>query len=128
GHAHPAVVGAVTRQAALGANFAYVSEPAVVLAEEIARAVACAERVRFCASGTEATAYAVRLARAFTGRPRVLKFEGAYHGANEVGTVSLFPRRLLAFPQGEPTSAGVPASAVDDVLVAPYNDMHPPTA
>ena len=123
GHAHPTVVDAVQRQAALGSNFAYVSAPALELGEEIQRAVPCAERLRFCASGTEATAYAVRLARAYTGRPRVLKFEGAYHGANEIGTVSLFPRRLHAFPRGEPTSAGLPTSAVADVLVAPFNDL-----
>src|SRR5262245_55882268 len=111
GHAHPAVVEAVRQRAGLGSNFAYVSAPAPGLAEELRRALPCAERVRFCASGTEATAYAVRLARALTGRPRVLKFEGAYHGANEIGTVSLFPRRLLDFPQGEPGSAGLPSSA-----------------
>jgi len=123
GHAHPAVVDAVRRQAAQGSNFAYVSTPALELAEELRRAVPCAERLRFCASGTEATAYAVRLARACTGRPRLLKFEGAYHGANEIGTVSLFPRSLREFPLGEPTSAGLPTSAVADVLVAPFNDL-----
>jgi glutamate-1-semialdehyde 2,1-aminomutase len=123
GHAHPAIVEAVRRQAALGSNFAYVSAPALELAEEVQRALPCAERLRFCASGTEAMAYAVRLARAFAGRPRLLKFEGAYHGANEIGTVSLFPARLHAFPQGEPTSAGLPSSAVADVLVAPFNDL-----
>ncbi len=123
GHAHPAVVEAVRQRAGLGSNFAYVTEPALELAEELVRAVACAERVRFCASGTEATAYAVRLARAYTGRPKILKFEGAYHGGNEVGTVSLFPSRLLDFPQGEPTSAGLTAGAVADILVAPYNDL-----
>jgi len=123
GHAHPAVVEAVRRQAALGSNFAYVTEPALRLAEELVRVVPCAERVRFCASGTEATAYAVRLARAHTGRAKVLKFEGAYHGGNEVGTVSLFPTRLLDFPQGEPTSAGLTPGAVADILVAPYNDL-----
>jgi glutamate-1-semialdehyde 2,1-aminomutase len=128
GHAHPAIVEAVRRRAALGSNFAYVTDASLELAEELARAVPCAERLRFCASGTEATAYAARLARAYTRRSRVLKFEGAYHGANEVGTVSLFPRRLLAFPQGEPTSAGVPAGAVADVLVAPYNDLGKTTA
>ena len=74
GHAHPAVVEALRERAALGTNFAYVSRPALELAEEMTRAVPCAERVRFCASGTEATAYAVRLARAFTGRTLVLKF------------------------------------------------------
>src|SRR5262249_37916883 len=130
GHAHPAVVEAVRRQTALGSNFAYVSAAALELAEELQRALPCAERVRFCASGTEATAYAVRLARAFTGpaapstgRAKVLKFEGAYHGANDIGTVSLFPRRLLPFPDGEPTSAGLAAGAVADVLVAPFNDL-----
>jgi glutamate-1-semialdehyde 2,1-aminomutase len=123
GHAHPAIVDAVRRQAGLGSNFAYVTAPALELAEEIVRAVACAERVRFCASGTEATSYAVRLARAFTARPKILKFEGAYHGANDVGTVSLFPRRLLDFPLGEPTSAGLGPGAEADVLVAPYNDL-----
>ena len=128
GHAHPAVVEAVRRRAALGSNFAYVSDAALELAEELARAVRCAERLRFCASGTEATAYAVRLARAFTGRAHVLKVEGADHGANEIGTISLFPRRLLAFPRGEPTSAGLAAGAVDDVLVAPYNDLAATTA
>jgi glutamate-1-semialdehyde 2,1-aminomutase len=128
GHAHPAVVDAVRRQAGLGSNFAYVTAPALELAEEIVRAVACAERVRFCASGTEATSYAVRLARAWTGRPKILKFEGAYHGANDVGTVSLFPQRLLDFPRGEPTSAGLGAGAEADVLVAPYNDLRTTTA
>jgi glutamate-1-semialdehyde 2,1-aminomutase len=123
GHAHPAVVEAVRRQAALGSNFAYVSAPALELGEELCRAVPCAQRLRFCASGTEATAYAARLARAYTGRPRLLKFEGAYHGANEIGTVSLFPGRLHDFPRGEPTSAGLPSSAVADVLVAPFNDL-----
>ncbi len=123
GHAHPAVVEAVRQRAGLGSNFAYVTEPALELAEELVRAVSCAERVRFCASGTEATSYAVRLARAYTGRPKVLKFEGAYHGGNDIGTVSLFPSRLLAFPAAEPTSAGFPPGTVADILVAPYNDL-----
>jgi glutamate-1-semialdehyde 2,1-aminomutase len=123
GHAHPAVAEAVRRQAGLGANFAYVTELALELAEELVRAVPCAERVRFCASGTEATGYAVRLARAWTGRPKVLKFEGAYHGGNEIGTVSLFPNRLLDFPRGEPTSAGLTPGTVADILVAPFNDL-----
>lgn len=123
GHAHPAIVDAVTRRAALGSNFAYTTEPALELAEEIVRAVPCAERVRFCASGTEATAYAVRLARAHTGRSKFLKFEGAYHGANEIGTASLFPQRFLEFPQAEPTSAGLSAGSLADILIAPYNDL-----
>ena len=123
GHAHPAVVEAVRRQVALGSNFAYVSAPALELGEELTRAVACAERVRFCASGTEAAAYVVRLARASTRRPKIVKFDGAYHGANEIGVVSLFPTGRLRFPAGESTSAGLSAGTVADILVAPYNDL-----
>jgi glutamate-1-semialdehyde 2,1-aminomutase len=123
GHAHPAVVEAVRQQVARGSNFAYVSAPALELAEELTRAVACAERVRFCASGTEAAAYAVRLARAFTRRPKIVKFEGAYHGANEIGVVSLFPSGRVPLPAGEPTSAGLSSGTAADVLVAPYNDL-----
>ncbi len=123
GHAPEAVVAAVTRQAALGSNFAYVSQPAIELAEEMARAIPCAGKVRFCASGTEAAMYAVRFARAFTGRSKIVKFEGAYHGANEFGSMSLFPQKLLDFPQAEPTSAGIPPSTAADVLIAPYNDL-----
>ncbi len=123
GHAHPAVVEAVAARVAEGANFAYVNEPALLLAEELVRAIPCAEKVRFCASGTEATMYMLRLARAFTQRPKVLKFEGAYHGANETGVMSLFPQRLLEFPAAEPNSAGVDAAVARNTLIAPYNDL-----
>jgi len=122
GHAHPKVVAAVTAQAPLGSNFAYITENSLALAEEICRSSPACEQVRFCASGTEATMYCQRLARAFTGRPKILKFEGAYHGANEVGVTSLFPQRLLDFPTPDPSSAGIPQATVDDILVAPYND------
>ena len=122
GHARPEIVEAVTRQAPLGANFAYANNHALEVAEEIASACAGVERLRFCASGTEATMYCQRLAKAFSGCRRVLKFEGAYHGANEAGVTSLFPSQMLDFPQPELTSAGTPAAA-DDILVAPYNDL-----
>ena len=122
GHARPEVTEAVTRQATLGANFACVNENSLALAEEICRLSPACERLRFCASGTEATMYCQRLARAATGRRKILKFEGAYHGANEVGVTSLFPHRLLDFPRPDPSSAGIPPAVVDDILVAPYND------
>ncbi len=122
GHACPEVVEAVQRQAPLGANFAYLNSNALDLAEEIRRVSPAARRLRFCASGTEATMYCQRLARTFTGRPKILKFEGAYHGANEAGVTSLFPSRNLAFPEPELTSAGTPA-AKSHLLVAPYNDL-----
>ena len=123
GHAHPDVVSAIQRQVERGTNYAYVNEPALELAEEVSRGVRCAERVRFCASGTEATAYAARLARGFTARNKLLKFEGAYHGANDLGTASLFPKKLHPFPLAEPTSAGVPQGVLADILVAPFNDL-----
>ena len=97
GHARPEVVEAVQRQAPLGSNFAYVTEESLLLAEELVRLSPACDAVRFCASGTEATMYCQRLARAFTGRPAILKFEGAYHGANEVGVTSLFPPRRPTF-------------------------------
>ena len=122
GHARPEVVDALRGQAPLGANFAYLNRNALELAEEIRRISPAANRLRFCASGTEATMYCQRLARAFTGRPKILKFEGAYHGANEAGVTSLFPNRNLAFPEPELTSAGTPAARTQ-LLVAPYNDL-----
>ena len=122
GHAAPEVVTAVTAQAAKGSNFAYLNTHVLALAEEIKRISPAAERLRFCASGTEATMYGQRLARAVTGRPKILKFEGAYHGANEAGVTSLFPSGLRDFPEPELTSAGTPAMA-EYLLVAPYNDL-----
>ncbi len=122
GHARPEVVRAVIDQAARGSNFAYLSAPLLALAEEIKRVSPAAERLRFCASGSEATMYCQLLARAFTGRSRILKFEGAYHGANAAGVASLFPRRNLPFPQAELTSAGLPSAAAE-LLVAPFNDL-----
>ncbi len=123
GHAHPKICEAVQRQAAEGSNFSYVSKPALELAEEIVRAVPCAEKVRFCASGTEATMYAVRFSRAFKKRDKIVKFEGAYHGGNEFGSISLFPQKLVDFPTANPTSAGVTRSTCHEVLIAPYNDI-----
>jgi len=115
------VVEAVTTQAALGSNFAYVNENSLLLAEEIIRLSPACDALRFCASGTEATMYCQRLARAATGRPLILKFEGAYHGANETGVTSLFPTKFRDFPEPDPTSAGIDVAA--RVLVAPYNDL-----
>jgi len=123
GHSHPGVTEAVKKQAEQGSNFSYVSGPALELAEELVRAVPCAEKVRFCASGTEATMYAVRFARAFKRRDKIVKFEGAYHGANELGAISLFPQELVDFPTPKPTSAGITEAARDDVLIAPFNDL-----
>ncbi len=123
GHARPEITEAVVRQASLGSNFAFVTKNSLLLAEEILRLSPACRRLRFCASATEATMYCQRLARAYTGRTKILKFEGAYHGANEIGVTSLFPDKLMEFPQPDPSSAGISHIVRDHVLVAPYNDL-----
>ena len=100
-----------------------MNEVALELAEELHRAIPCAEKIRYAASGTEATFYCLRFAKAYTGRPKVLKFEGAYHGAHDIGVISLFPKKLYPFPAPEPTSAGVSKRVQGEVLIAPYNDL-----
>jgi glutamate-1-semialdehyde 2,1-aminomutase len=122
GHAHPKVIEAATRQAVSGANFAAVNRCAVELAERLAAISPCIERLRFVASGTEATLLCLRVAQAATGKPKVLKFEGAYHGQHPVGIASMINGRPSALPASDPSGAG--ASWVErDVLVAPYNDL-----
>ncbi|MBX3435340.1 MAG: aspartate aminotransferase family protein [Pirellulales bacterium] len=123
GHAPPEIVAAIRSAASGGANFAYVTESSLALAEEVARVSPACEQLRFCASGTEATMYCLRLARAFTRRPKMLKFEGAYHGAHDIGVSSLFPVGEPAYPLSAPGSAGVDLRSQANVLVAPYNDL-----
>lgn len=123
GHAHPEIVQAVVRRAPLGSNFSYITEESVLLAEALRQISPACERIRFCASGTEATMYCLRLARAVTGRPKVLKFEGAYHGAHELGITSLFPSGTTPFPQPEADSAGTDPVVAETVLTAPFNDL-----
>ncbi len=123
GHAHPAVVRAVAEQLPSGTNFACVSERSLALAETLQRLLPWCERLRFCASGSEATMYCVRLARAHTGRPVVVKFEGAYHGSSDVGVTSLFPDGSVDLPRPVATSAGVQEAVEGTVLVAPFNDL-----
>jgi glutamate-1-semialdehyde aminotransferase len=94
----------------------------IELAEEICRAVPCAEQLRYVSTGGEADMYAMRLARAFTGRDKILKFEGGYHGMSAEAQMSLAPARLVNFPQAVPDSAGIPEAVRDGVLVAPFND------
>ncbi|MXY44381.1 MAG: aminotransferase class III-fold pyridoxal phosphate-dependent enzyme, partial [Dehalococcoidia bacterium] len=98
------------------------------LAEVICQAVASAEQVRFASGGTEATLMAMRAARAYRGRDKILKFEGGYHGMNEYALMSLAPSKLIDFPRPEPDSAGIPRSIQEEVLVAPFNDLETTTA
>jgi glutamate-1-semialdehyde 2,1-aminomutase len=123
GHARPEVTDAVQEQLRRGFNFAYITEQSLALAEEIVRLSPACEAVRFCASGTEATMYCLRIARAATGRPKILKFEGAYHGSHDVGVCSLFPTKQSDFPIAQSTSAGVDPTTEPNTLVAPFNDL-----
>lgn len=122
GHAHPKIREAVTGALSEGYNFAGVNRRGVELAERLQSIVPCAERVRFVASGTEATMMCLRVAQAATGRPKVLKFEGAYHGQHPVGVTSMLNGHPVILPKSDPSGAG--ASWVErDVLVAPFNDL-----
>jgi glutamate-1-semialdehyde 2,1-aminomutase len=123
GHAHPEVVEVVRQQVAQGSTFFANNEYGIRLAAEIVDAVPCAEKVRFVSSGSEADLYAMRLARAYTKRDKILKFEGGYHGMSDYGLMSLAPKRASNFPQPIPDSAGIPKSICDEVLIAPFNDL-----
>jgi glutamate-1-semialdehyde 2,1-aminomutase len=121
GHAHPAVVAAVTQAAARGTSFGAPSSGEVTLAEEIVAAMPSIEQLRFVNSGTEAAMSAVRLARAFTGRDRIMKMAGGYHGHADSLLVS-----AGSGATGLPASAGVTAGAAGDTLVVDFNDLDAP--
>jgi glutamate-1-semialdehyde 2,1-aminomutase len=123
GHAHPEVIAAVRAQVDNGSTFYAVNDLAVSLGERIVGAAPCAEAIKFCGSGSEATFYALRLARAATGRDKVLKFEGGYHGHHDYAMMSVTPSQLAPFPTPVPDSAGIPAAVERQVLVAPFNDL-----
>lgn len=123
GHCHPEVNDAVREQLERGTTFFANNPQGIELAEVICDAVACADKIRFASSGTEADMYAMRLARAFRGREKILKFEGGYHGMSDHALMSLAPRRLANLPNPVPDSAGIAESVRDTVLVAPFNDI-----
>jgi glutamate-1-semialdehyde 2,1-aminomutase len=126
GHAHPAVVAAVTEQVKLGTAHAAPSRSQIGLARNLCERVPSLEQVRFCSSGTEATLMTLRAARAFTGRQRIMKMEGGYHGSYELAEVSLvpFPNRAgpLEQPLPVPIDPSIPESALRDTIPAPYNE------
>ena len=126
GHAHPDVVAAIRERAEHGTAFAATNRFEVELAEELCRRVPSVERVRFCSSGTEATMFAMRLARAFTGRESMARVEGGYHGTHDAAEVSTHPDPAVAGP-GEaplpvPDSVGTPSWTLEHTVVIPFND------
>jgi len=122
GHSHPEVVKVVQEQAAKGLTFFTNNAAGIELAEIICEAVACADQLRYVSTGGEADMYALRLARAHTGREKIIKFEGGYHGMSAESLMSLAPKRLQNFPLAVPDSAGIPESVRDQMLIAPFND------
>ncbi|MFA5522148.1 MAG: glutamate-1-semialdehyde 2,1-aminomutase [Castellaniella sp.] len=120
GHAHPKVVEAVQQAAARGLSFGAPTEAEIQLAETISGRLPSMEKLRLVSSGTEATMSAIRLARGATGRNKIIKFEGCYHGHADSLLVKA-GSGLLTF--GNPTSAGVPAEFVQHTLVLDYNNL-----
>ncbi len=120
GHAHPEVVAAVQERAARGMSFGAPTEAELELAERLVALLPSIEQVRLTSSGTEATMSAIRLARGFTGRTKILKFEGCYHGH---GDALLVKAGSGALTFGHPSSAGVPADVVANTLVLAYNEL-----
>src|SRR5438045_3341083 len=127
GHAHPSVVEAITEQATRGMSFPGPSEHEVKLAGVLTTRIPSMEVVRFTNSGTEATMNAVRAARAFTGRSKIAKFEGAYHGTHDWVMVSVSPDPKAAGNRRRPKpvawSAGIPPAVLKHVVVLPWNDQ-----
>lgn len=119
GHAHPDVVRAVREAAERGLSFGAPTEQEVEMAELLCKLVPSLEQVRLVNSGTEATMSAIRLARGFTGRSKIIKFEGCYHGH---GDALLVKAGSGALTFGQPSSAGVPAETVQHTLVLDYNN------
>lgn len=120
GHAHPSVIKAVQETATRGLSFGAPCELELALAEKICSVIPSVEKVRLVNSGTEATMTAIRLARGYTGRDKIIKFEGCYHGHADCLLVKAGSGALTF---GVPSSPGVPSGAANDTLTASYNDL-----
>ena len=126
GHAHPSLIEAATRQLTLGSAFGLPTESEIDLAELLASRLPSVDQVRFTNSGTEAVMMALKAARAFTGRPKIAKCEGAYHGTYDYAEVSLDPAPE-AWGRNAPVSVayarGTPDNVLADVVTIPFNDV-----
>ena len=122
GHGHPEVVDAVTRQVARGTTFMALNEPAIQLAERVVDASPCGEKVRLVVTGSESIQFALRAARAFTGRDRYLRFEGGWHGVSDSALHGARTLKPGTYPATAPDGGGIPRSWSADVLATPFND------
>ena len=123
GHCHPTVVEAVREQILKGTTFMALNEPSIRLAERVVEAVPCGEKIRLVTTGSEANSFAIRAARAFTGRNKFLRFEGSWHGISDTtlhGSRTLDPGD---YPETRPDGAGIPESYSRNVLAVPFNDV-----
>src|SRR5262245_1226564 len=127
GHAHPEIVEAASHRLARGTSFPLPTPEEIELAAVLSERLPSAERVRFTNSGSEAVMMAIKGARAYTGRPKIAKFEGAYHGSYDYAEVSLSSSPeswgSLAAPASAANSRGTPPAVLEDVVVLPFN--HP---
>ncbi|MDR7555070.1 MAG: glutamate-1-semialdehyde 2,1-aminomutase [Armatimonadota bacterium] len=126
GHAHPEIVAAASAQIAQGTGFAAPTPAQLTLAEMLCARLPSVERIRFANSGTEAAMHAIRAARAFTGRDKIVKMEGGYHGSYDAVAISVQSDPVRAGPASRPVAVpegpGIPAGVAGDVLVVPFND------
>jgi len=122
GHAHPAITAAVAAQLPKGTTYYFLNEAEIALAKRLVEAIPCADAVHYTGSGTEATFYSLRIARAFTGRNKILKFEGAWHGMHDYVLWGTVPTVASDYPRATVDSIGVPPEAGETVLVAPFNE------
>lgn len=125
GHGHPAVTAAVEAQLPKGTTYYFLNEHVLRLAERIVNAVPCAQgggQVQFTGSGTEATFFAMRVSRAYTGRSKVMKLEGGWHGMHDYALWGTVPAVPSEYPRAKPDSTGIPPSVGEQVLVAPFNE------
>lgn len=127
GHAAPVIVDAVTEQLKLGTGYTLATEVEVQYAEHMCERVPSFDKIRFVNSGTEAVMCALKAARAFTGRPKIAKVEGAYHGLYDYAEVSQTSQPAnwgdAERPKSVPVTYGTPRSAMDEVVVIPFNDI-----
>ena len=123
GHAFPAIVEAIQEQAAKGTVFGSAGDIQYLHAEHLCRRIPGMDKIRYCNSGTEATLFAIRAARAFTGRDGIIKMDGGYHGGHDLAEVNIVPDVESEGPPRASARAGVPASVLQEVRVVSFNDL-----